>query len=48
MAITNPVRVEGYGGAPSDFYTMPWDDFVKDVDEGRIRAPVKDLNIQDR
>lgn len=47
MAIPNRVRLCGYGGGPDDFRAMPWEDLVKDVDEGRIRIPVKEFNMED-
>lgn len=47
MAIPNRVRVCGYGGGPADFRAMPWEDLVEDVDEGRIRIPVKEFKMED-
>ncbi|KAJ4415507.1 hypothetical protein N0V82_007309 [Gnomoniopsis sp. IMI 355080] len=47
MAIPNRVRVCGYGGGPSDFHAMPWEDLVRDVDEGRVSIPVKEYKMED-
>ena len=47
MAIPNRVRVCGYGGGPADFHAMPWEELVKDVDEGRINIPCKEFKMED-
>ncbi|KAJ4387470.1 hypothetical protein N0V93_008062 [Gnomoniopsis smithogilvyi] len=47
MAIPNRVRLCGYGGGPSDFHAMPWEELVRDVDEGRISIPVEEYKMED-
>ncbi|KAK1752667.1 zinc-type alcohol dehydrogenase superfamily [Echria macrotheca] len=34
------VRLCAYSGQTADFLEMPWEELVRDVDEGRIRMPV--------
>lgn len=47
MAIPNRVRLCGYGGGPTDFHAMPWEELVMDVDEGRIKIPCKEFRMED-
>lgn len=47
MAIPNRVRVCGYGGGPDDFHAMPWEELVRDVDDGRIKIPCKQCKMED-
>lgn len=47
MAIPNRVRLCGYGGGQEDFHNMPWEELVKDVDEGRIQIPFKEFKMED-
>lgn len=47
MAIPNRVRLCGYGGGPKDFHAMPWEELVRDVDEGRVKIPCKEFRMED-
>lgn len=47
MAIPNRVRLCGYGGGQEDFHNMPWEELVKDVDEGRIKIPFREFSMED-
>ncbi|ROV90981.1 hypothetical protein VSDG_07682 [Cytospora chrysosperma] len=47
MTIPNRVRICGYSGGPDDFRDMPWEELVKDVDEGRINIPTKEFKMED-
>jgi NADPH:quinone reductase-like Zn-dependent oxidoreductase len=39
--IPNRVRLASYGGDAQDWLDLPFDEIVKNVDEGRIKVPVK-------
>lgn len=47
IAIPNRVRICGYGGGPDDFRAMPWEELVKDIDEGRVKIPCKEFKMED-
>lgn len=47
MTIPNRTRLCGYSGGPNDFHAMPWEELVKDVDEGRIKVPCREFKMED-
>lgn len=47
MDLPDRVRLCGYGGGPEDFWAVPWEELVKDVDEGRINVPYREFKMED-
>ncbi|KAF3763256.1 hypothetical protein M406DRAFT_48425 [Cryphonectria parasitica EP155] len=47
MAVPNRVRLCAYGGGPDDFHRMPWEELVRDVEEGRIKIPYREFKMED-
>ena len=43
----NRSRLTAYGGGPADFQAMPWEELVKDADEGKIKIPVRAFKFED-
>jgi len=41
------VRLCAYGGRPADFHAMPWEELVKDVEEGRIKVQIQVFRLED-
>ncbi|KAH8894203.1 putative zinc-binding oxidoreductase [Thozetella sp. PMI_491] len=46
-ALPNRVRLCVYGGGPADFHAMPWEELVKDADEGRLQVPVTAFRLDE-
>ncbi|KAK8136029.1 quinone reductase [Apiospora sp. TS-2023a] len=45
--LPNRVRLCGYGGGAEDFHDMPFEQIVKDVEEGRVKIPVKQFKLDE-
>ncbi|KAK7995931.1 zinc-binding oxidoreductase [Apiospora marii] len=45
--LPNRVRLCAYGGGPEDFHEMPLEQIVKDVEEGRVKIPVKQFKLDE-
>ncbi len=44
--LPNRARLCAYGGGPDDFHAMPWEELVKDADEGHFRVPIKAFKLE--
>lgn len=47
LVCTIRARLTCYGGIEPDWMGMPWEEIVKDVDEGRIKVPVRAFRLED-
>ncbi|KAK8003541.1 hypothetical protein PG989_003260 [Apiospora arundinis] len=45
--LPNRVRICAYGGGTEDFHKMPFDQIVKDVEEGRVKIPLKQFKLDE-
>ncbi|KAI8623987.1 putative zinc-binding oxidoreductase [Xylariaceae sp. FL1651] len=45
--LPNRARLCGYGGGPNDFMAMPFDELVRDIEEGRVKIPVRKFSLDD-
>ncbi|KAK7967681.1 uncharacterized protein PG986_001958 [Apiospora aurea] len=45
--LPNRVRLCAYGGGPEDFHEMPFEQIVKDVEEGKVKIPVKQFKLDE-
>lgn len=47
FAFRNRSRLTGYSGGPEDFLALPFEELVKDADEGKIKIPVREFKLED-
>jgi NADPH:quinone reductase-like Zn-dependent oxidoreductase len=45
--LPNRARLCAYGGGPEDFLSMPFEEIVRDIEEGRVKIPVKEFRLHD-
>jgi NADPH:quinone reductase-like Zn-dependent oxidoreductase len=45
--LPNNVRLCCYGGGGNDWQALPWDDLVREADEGHIKIPVKSFKLDE-
>ncbi|OTA90715.1 hypothetical protein M434DRAFT_397804 [Hypoxylon sp. CO27-5] len=45
--LPNRVRLCAYGGGPDDFMALPWEELIRDIEEGKINIPVREFKLED-
>ncbi|OTB02665.1 hypothetical protein M426DRAFT_322428, partial [Hypoxylon sp. CI-4A] len=45
--LPNRIRLCGYGGGPEDLMVLPWEELINDIEEGKIKIPVREFKLED-
>ncbi|KAI1384349.1 putative zinc-binding oxidoreductase [Hypoxylon trugodes] len=45
--LPNRVRLCAYGGGPNDLMALPWEELIRDIEDGKIKIPVREFKLDD-